>query len=137
MSNVPDEMPEEEIYIRNFGLKAGPGPIHIFEHARPHPLTMVSISVKYELNPPSDTPTPHKLSTTKTLQFSVAGVDEGTSQKIYYEGLRASVLQAKATLGEELTLWRDAVGRREDNKEAEIPKKSEDDVDEDEELDEQ
>ena len=43
-------------------------------------------------------------------------------------------------MGEQLTAWRDAVGKREDNKEAKIPKKSEgadDDEDEDEGADEQ
>ncbi|KAI0652617.1 hypothetical protein C8Q79DRAFT_111527 [Trametes meyenii] len=98
---------------------------------------MVSISVEYDLNPPSDTPIPEKLSTTKTLEFPVAGTGEAIRQRTYYEGLRVAILQAKNTLGEELTAWRDAVGKREDTKEAKVPKKSEEDEDEDEDADEQ
>ncbi|KAI0326758.1 hypothetical protein GY45DRAFT_1328519 [Cubamyces sp. BRFM 1775] len=89
------------------------------------------VSVTYELKPPSDTPSPTHLSATKTHEVAIANTD-ASNQKAYYEGLRAAVLQAKSILGEELTAWRDAVGRREDNKEAKIPKKSEGDEDEEE-----
>ncbi|KAI0354724.1 hypothetical protein OH77DRAFT_1504730 [Trametes cingulata] len=95
-----------------------------------------AVSITYELNPPSDTPAPEYLNTKKTHEFPVANTD-ASSQKAYYEGLRAAVLQAKSTLGEELTAWRDAVGRREDSKEAKIPKKSEEDEDDDEEAEEE
>ncbi|OJT04552.1 hypothetical protein TRAPUB_4822 [Trametes pubescens] len=88
-----------------------------------------AISVTYELNPPADTPIPGSLTSTKSHQFPLAKAD-AAGQKEYYEGLRAAVLQAKSTLGEELTAWRDVVGKREENKEAKIPKKSEDDEDE-------
>ncbi|KAI0640184.1 hypothetical protein C8Q77DRAFT_1044270 [Trametes polyzona] len=91
-----------------------------------------SVTVTYQLNPPSDTPVPAHLSSTQTHEFTIGNTGSVGGQKAYYAGLRAAVLQAKATLGEELTAWRDAVGRREDNKEAKIPKKSEEDEDEEE-----
>ena len=98
-----------------------------------------SISITYQLNPPLDTPPPQALSTSQTLHYRVSDTP-AASNKAYYEKLRAEVLQAKSTLGQQLTAWRDAVGKREDNKEAKIPKKSEgadDDEDEDEGADEQ
>ena len=94
------------------------------------------VSVTYELKPPSDTPIPTHLNVTKTHEVPIANADV-SNQKSYYEGLRTAVLQVKSTLGEELTAWRDAVGKREDNKEARIPKKSEGDEDEEDEEPEQ
>ena len=92
-----------------------------------------TVTIIYELHPPSDTPTPPSLTASQTLQYPVSS-EPITSHKAYYENLRAEVLQAKSVLGEQLTAWRDAVGKREDNKEAKIPKKNEEDEeDEDEE----
>ncbi|KAI8981338.1 hypothetical protein BD414DRAFT_492355 [Trametes punicea] len=87
------------------------------------------VSVTYELDPPPNTPTPSSLRPIKTHEFAVANAD-GASQKAYYEGLGAAVLQAKSILGEELTAWRDAVGKREDNKEAKLVLTNEEEEDE-------
>ncbi len=92
---------------------------------------MPEISIAYTLNPPSDTTAPTDLAPETTLQYPVP--ENAESQKAYYEGLRTAVLEAKGALGEQLTAWRDAVGKREEKKEAAIPKKSEEGEDEDEE----
>ncbi|KAI0713172.1 hypothetical protein C8T65DRAFT_574119 [Cerioporus squamosus] len=89
------------------------------------------LSVTYSLNPPPETPTPAGLQSNHTLQTSLPD-PTSVGQKSYYEELRKAVLQTKGELGECLTAWRDAVGKKEDNKEAEVPKKSEEDEDEDE-----
>ncbi|KAL6307756.1 hypothetical protein BKA93DRAFT_55150 [Sparassis latifolia] len=92
-----------------------------------------AITVTYELHPPPDTLTTGLLST-KTHQFPVAdGVQSG---KEYYEALRRAVADAKSTLGDELTAWRDAVGTREQEKEKKLPAKIEEDDEEEEEPEE-
>lgn len=97
-----------------------------------------AVSVTYRLNPPPEAPVPAGLSSVKTHDFSIKGALSGsTDQKAYYEGLRAAVLQAKSIVGEELTAWRDTVGKREENKEARIPQREEDDEDEGEEVEEE
>ncbi|KAH9854329.1 hypothetical protein C2E23DRAFT_818225 [Lenzites betulinus] len=97
-----------------------------------------AVSVTYRLNPPPEVSVPAGLSSVKTHDFSITGAPSGsTDQKAYYEGLRAAVLQAKSILGEELTAWRDTVGKREENKEARIPQREEDDEDEGEEVEEE
>ncbi|TBU37485.1 hypothetical protein BD309DRAFT_973980 [Dichomitus squalens] len=95
---------------------------------------MPTLSITYDLNPPSDTTAPAGLTPKTTLQYPVS--ENADSQKAYYEGLRAAVLQAKSSLGEQLTAWRDVVGKREDQKEATIPKKNEDEDEEQEEPEE-
>jgi hypothetical protein len=76
---------------------------------------MPSISVGYELKPPTAIDSLN-LTPSKTQEFQVKGnVSEG--QKKYYEGLRAAISEARNSLGEELTAWRDAVGNAEQTKE--------------------
>ncbi|CAL1694807.1 unnamed protein product [Somion occarium] len=86
-----------------------------------------SVVVSYELHPPSDV-VPSGLSTSKTHKFPLA---DGSSIPQYYDALRQSITQAKDTVGEELTTWRDAVGGREADKEPKTLK--EDDEEENEE----
>ncbi len=90
------------------------------------------LSVAYKLNPPPETPLPADLQSNHTLQTTLPD-PASVGQKSYYEELRKAVLQTKSELGESLTAWRDAVGKREDNKEAEVPKKSEEDEEDEEE----
>ncbi|KAH9932415.1 hypothetical protein B0H21DRAFT_813775 [Amylocystis lapponica] len=88
------------------------------------------ISVRYELHPPQDTPTPN-LPSSKTHEIPIiVAVEDPQTVKGYYEGLRQAITQTRSTLGEELTAWRDAVGNTEQPKEG---KKSKNDgeVDED------
>ena len=88
-----------------------------------------SITVQYDLHPPQDTPASN-LSSSKHHDFPLS--NSGTPKQ-YYEGLRQAIAQAKSTLGEELTAWRDAVGDREQVKETESAKKDEDEEEEEEE----
>jgi len=74
-----------------------------------------SITISYDLRPPPNTPAPD-LTPTKSQEFPVKNVAEG--QKSYYESLRGSIGDAKTVLGEELTAWRDAVGKGEQSKES-------------------
>jgi len=85
------------------------------------------ITIQYDLHPPQDTPAT-TLSSSKTHEFPVNNA--GTSAKEHYEGLRQAIAQARTTVGDELTAWRDVVGNREQVKDA---KKDEDDADEEEE----
>jgi hypothetical protein len=90
-----------------------------------------SIEVSYDLHPPPNTSTPN-LTSAKSHNISVKITTGG--QKIYYESLRGSIGKAKAVLGEELTAWRDAVGKGEQTKESKKTRESDDeDVEDDEE----
>lgn len=84
------------------------------------------IVITYDFHPPTGTDT-NGLSTSKTHIFPVT--PEGTGPSHYYDALRQTVLKAKATLGEELTAWKDAVGTKELTKEHR-KLKTEDDQDE-------
>ncbi|KAF9007902.1 hypothetical protein BDQ17DRAFT_1350220 [Cyathus striatus] len=94
---------------------------------------MSAISITYNLNPPAG-PTPEGLSTASTLSFPVKIEKEG--QKAYYSALHDAINEAKDKIGDDLTKWRDAVGKAEVTKE---PKgKTGDEADEeDEEVDEE
>ncbi|OBZ68416.1 hypothetical protein A0H81_11521 [Grifola frondosa] len=94
-----------------------------------------AISITYELHPPPGTSAPQNCTSTKDHEFIVQslGAAEDTL-KNYYEGLRQAIAQAKGTLGEELTAWRDAVGSGEQSKEVKVKKgEDEEELDEDEE----
>lgn len=72
------------------------------------------LTVSYDLNPPDGTPsTP--LAPSKNLLCSV---EKHADLKQYYTGVQAAVEYAKNAIGEELTVWRDAVGNREATMEA-------------------
>ncbi|KIM82281.1 hypothetical protein PILCRDRAFT_474870 [Piloderma croceum F 1598] len=90
-----------------------------------------SITISYDLRPPPNTPVPN-LTPTKSQEFSVKNVAEG--QKSYYESLRRSIGEVKTVLGEELTAWRDAVGKGEHSKESKkVREDGDDEAEEDEE----
>ena len=98
-----------------------------------HTTMSKNITITYELHPPSGIE-PNGLSSSKIHEFSVAS--EGSSGSKYYDALRQSVVQAKTTLGEELTAWKDAVGTKELTKEPKKPKDEDDDEEDDEEANE-
>ena len=70
------------------------------------------------------------MDSSRTLQFPVA---ENADLKAYYVGLRGIIERAKSAVGEELTVWRDAVGNREQSKEIKPAMKDEEEEEEDEE----
>lgn len=91
-----------------------------------------SLTVSYDLHPPASTSAPTNLSANKSQEFPINSKGEG--QKGYYESLRVSIGEAKATLGAELTAWRDAVGTAEQSKEGKkIVKEDEDEEEEEDE----
>ena len=88
-----------------------------------------SITISYDLQPPPNTPAPN-LTPTKSQEIPVKIIADG--QKSYYESLRGSIGEAKAILGEELTAWRDAVGKGEQIKESKrVLGEDDEDVEED------
>jgi hypothetical protein len=89
-----------------------------------------SITISYTLRPPADTHTPKDpadnskelaLSNTINILVNVAG----SSMKEYYQSLHSAVEKARFDVGEELTAWRDAVGKGELGKESKIPEEEE------------
>ncbi|KAI0803253.1 hypothetical protein BC629DRAFT_1591335 [Irpex lacteus] len=88
-----------------------------------------NVTITYELNPPQDTPA-QGLSATKTHELPVSS--DVASLKAYYESVREAIAKGKDTIGEELTIWRDAVGNREQSKEAKAPAKPAGDEEEEE-----
>ncbi|KAL1760827.1 hypothetical protein FB107DRAFT_286736 [Schizophyllum commune] len=89
---------------------------------------MSTLTIKYDIKPPAGVDA-GALQAAKTTTAAIATDPKDQSQ--YYAELRKAVLQAKDTLGEELTQWRDTVGKAEINKETKKNMK-EDDEDEDE-----
>lgn len=70
----------------------------------------MSITVSYQLSPPADIQA-ENLPTSKTQSFPVKGsLDDPTK---YYGALQKAIEEAKDQLGNELTAWRDAVGKAE------------------------
>ena len=74
------------------------------------------------------------LDKSRTLEFAVS---EKTELKTYYAGLREAIANAKGAVGEELTVWRDAVGSRELTKEPKAVKKDDEEDGEEEEEEEE
>ena len=95
-----------------------------------------SITVAYELNPPAQT-SAAGLERNRTLAFPVQSVRSGDGEiNKYYAGLRTAIAQAKDTVGDDFTAWRDAVGNLEQSKEPQKSKKDDEDDEEEEESDE-
>lgn len=94
------------------------------------PATMSrNITVTYDLNPPQGV-SMDSIARNRTLSLPVSQVANGErANKRYYDGLRTAIAQAKDTVGEELTAWRDAVGNLEQTKEPKVSK-TEDEEDE-------
>lgn len=88
-----------------------------------------NITVTYDLHPPADTPAP---SLDKTRTFAFAVPEHTQDVKAYYAGVREAIERAKSAIGEDLTVWRDAVGSREQTKEPKTAKKDEEEDEEEE-----
>ena len=72
---------------------------------------MAALSVQYKLNPPAGTSAPAlEPNAHHTIPVLAA---PNADHRSYYDALRASIADANAKLGEELTAWRDAVGKGE------------------------
>lgn len=91
----------------------------------------MSITVTYRLNPPADIQAGN-LSTTRTQSFPVTH-NAGDDNAQYYGTLHKTIEQVKDQLGNELTAWRDAVGKAESTKETPKTLKYDADEEEDEE----
>ena len=82
-----------------------------------------SIKVTYNLNPPLSIPVPANLPKSNAHSYPVtisASTDKTDTLKAgnaFYRGLRKSLDAARNEVGEELTTWRDLVGKAELNKE--------------------
>ncbi|KAJ7293456.1 hypothetical protein C8J57DRAFT_27138 [Mycena rebaudengoi] len=88
-----------------------------------------AISVEYALNPPASSAQASELPTSKKHAFALpAGSGSG-----YYTTLRAAIEQARNEVGQELTAWRDAVGKAELSKEAKKTRTDDDEEEEEEE----
>ncbi|KAG8905400.1 hypothetical protein FRB99_009013 [Tulasnella sp. 403] len=78
------------------------------------------------VDPPKSLPSSH---TSGSYSFPVQASTENGS-KVYYEGLRKAIKDARDETGAHLTAWRDAVGDTEKEKEASIKKVASDDEEE-------
>ncbi|RDB19474.1 hypothetical protein Hypma_013406 [Hypsizygus marmoreus] len=74
-----------------------------------------SIKISYQLNPPAQT-NAGDLSASKTQEFPV-NATPAEGQEKYYNSLQKTIIEAKDRVGNELTAWRDAVGKAELSKE--------------------
>ena len=81
-----------------------------------------TITITYELKPPTSIDA-DGLATAKTGNFDVK-TKPADGHKVYYTALREAIEEARNQVGDELTAWRDRVGKAELTKE---PKKADDD----------
>ncbi|KAJ3500046.1 hypothetical protein NLJ89_g9965 [Agrocybe chaxingu] len=95
---------------------------------------MSSIKITYALNPPADlpSPAPSDLPRQKSHEYKVDAPQD--DKKAFYAALRTSLEAARNEVGDELTKWRDVVGKAELRKE---PKKVMDEEGEEEEEEEE
>jgi hypothetical protein len=81
---------------------------------------MSSIKIQYSLNLPEGVNAGDK-PTSKTHQFKFdttpSSNDSQDAKKSYYDALRDALEEARNQVGDELTEWRDCVGKKELNKE--------------------
>ncbi|KAK7468966.1 hypothetical protein VKT23_003465 [Stygiomarasmius scandens] len=70
-----------------------------------------SITITYSLNPPTDTKAPEGAVQSKTISVPIAS--QALNYDEYYAKLHDAVEDARNKIGEDLTVWRDAVGKRE------------------------
>jgi hypothetical protein len=89
-----------------------------------------SLKITYDLKPPADVE-PTGLTKSITHNFTVQSFPED-GQKKYYNALQESITKAKEQIGNELTAWRDAVGKAELTKEPKQVKEEEEEEEEDE-----
>ena len=78
-----------------------------------------SVKITYTLNPPITVDSTSELPKQKSHEFAVTPNSNGGTAG-YYTAMRSSLNKARNEVGDELTAWRDRVGKAELNKE---PKK--------------
>ncbi|ETW86634.1 hypothetical protein HETIRDRAFT_306735 [Heterobasidion irregulare TC 32-1] len=88
-----------------------------------------TLVISYDLHPPQGTEV-HGFNASTKHRIEVTADRPGYPS--YYEALRVVLKEARRKTGEELTLWKDAVGKGEDTKEAAAPKKMADEEEEEE-----
>jgi hypothetical protein len=88
-----------------------------------------SLKITYTLNPPATIESTGELPKQKSHEFTVTPSSNGGTAT-YYAAMRSSLSTAQNEVGDELTAWRDRVGKAELNKE---PKKGGGDEEEEEE----
>ncbi len=75
------------------------------------------ITISYDLNPPESVET--ELVEAKQASFTVRKAP-ADGHKVYYAALRDAIQLARNQVGDELTAWRDVVGKAEVNMEARV-----------------
>jgi hypothetical protein len=107
---LPDHVP------RVWTLGVSPEVDGKLKHAGTAPvIAMSSIALDYKINPPAPLQAKN-ISASKTTSFPV-DASRTDGQTKYYGSLHEAIRKAKDELGSDLTIWRDAVGKAEDNKE--------------------
>lgn len=114
-------------HVHNVARRDGPGPPQLcVAPAAPGTSSMPtamsrSLTITYDLHPPVGSSVDTSLDPKATHNFDLSvSASEGTHEpgyKAHYEALRAAIGEARATTGDELTRWRDAVGTAEQTKE--------------------
>ncbi|KAF8079265.1 hypothetical protein FPV67DRAFT_1403550 [Lyophyllum atratum] len=81
-------------------------------------MSAATITISYDLNPPAQSiKDAANLSSSTTQTFPVNANLATDGQEKYYSALQAAIAGARDQLGNELTAWRDAVGKAELSKE--------------------
>lgn len=94
-------------------------------------MTTSSLSVDYTIKPPKGVEATG-LKQTSTINVPIATHNSETeSGTAYYDALRTALADTKSKVGDELTVWRDAVGKLENTKETKKQKSEDEDEDED------
>jgi hypothetical protein len=75
-----------------------------------------SVKITYTLNPPTTVESTGELPKQKSHEFTVTPSSNGGTAG-YYTAMRSSLNKARNEVGDELTAWRDRVGKAELNKE--------------------
>jgi len=75
-----------------------------------------SIVVSFNLNPPAGVDC-GSLERNKEIKIPVSADPASSGVKEYYTSLRVAIEDARQLLGDDLTAWRDAVGKKELSKE--------------------
>ncbi|KAJ7169760.1 hypothetical protein C8R46DRAFT_210245 [Mycena filopes] len=87
-----------------------------------------TITIEYTLKPPQCSGEGYELHTSKKHTFEIRA--DGGQSKLY-QSLREGIAQARNEVGQELTAWRDAVGKAELTKETKKPINDDDEEEED------
>ncbi|KAJ3760482.1 hypothetical protein EV360DRAFT_39722 [Lentinula raphanica] len=91
---------------------------------------MSSITITYNVHPPTETIVPDNLPTSRTIDVAVNASKD--SRASYYGVLHNALTEAKNQIGADLTIWRDAVGKLELSKETTTKAEKTEDDDEEE-----